>query len=431
MNARRYAVPLCAAALAAANGTAVAQAPSGYHTPPKLIKAGTNTSPIAGAGIVVVQVFVNPDGTFKVTKIIKSTNHGDDAAALEIAKTSTYSAAKSGDKKVAEFYDYTLKFTAPAASTGGRNGLDAYEAEINARKCNEAKSGLTTYLGSHPDDTRAAALLGVSNVCLNEYTAAASAFNKVPSIPADYRTIAAKAYAEAATAALSDKQSAAAVNDAMKANQLSPSAATANLLGNAQIAAGDSTAAIHSFEQARSLSANDTKMDLKQRATIDANLAAAYVSSGDVDKAAALLPEIKQFDPSNTVAQSRISNYYATKADAAQKSGDYATAAGLWEKAAAAGGQYAPWMYANEAFAYMQGSKPDWKSAKAAADKAIALKPDDAQANLAEGVALAGSGRKAEAIPYLQKADASAKAAGETSVASQAEQFLKQLGAAK
>jgi tetratricopeptide (TPR) repeat protein len=203
------------------------------------------------------------------------------------------------------------------------------------------------------------------------------------------------------------------------------------LLGNAQIAAGDSAAAVRSFEQARSLATSDSKMDSKQRATIEANLAAAYVSAGDIDKAQALLPDIKQLDPSNNVAQSRISNYYAGKADAAQKSGDYATAAGLWEKAGAAGGQYAPWMYANEAFAYMQGSKPDWKSAKAAADKALALKPDDAQANLAEGVALAGSGKKAEAIQYLQKADASAKAAGETSVASQAEQFLKQLGASK
>lgn len=62
---------------------------SNSYSPPKLVKKGTNKSVVAGAGSVTVQVYVNKDGTFKVQKVIKSTNHGDDQAALEIAQTST------------------------------------------------------------------------------------------------------------------------------------------------------------------------------------------------------------------------------------------------------------------------------------------------------------------------------------------------------
>ncbi len=430
MNRSRAGLASAAATLAAFLGltcAALAQSPD-YQTPPKLIKQGTNTSPIAGPGTVVVQVYVNADGTFKVTRVIKSTNHGDDAAALEIARTSTYTPATNGKKKVAQFYDYTLKFTGGSASATAGNALDRADADLRAGKYSDAKAAASSYLASHPDDARATALLGASNYFLNDYSGAAGAFNKLSAVPPQYKTVAANAYAKAAETALAAKDGSVAVADATKAYQLAPGAPTLNLLGTAQVVAGQDAEAVHSLEQARTLASGDPKMDSKQRATIDSNLVAAYVSTGQLDKAGPLVEEIKQLDPSNTTAAFR---YYWAKADASSKAGDYGTAAAMYDKAGAVGGPYASQMYTNEAVALSQGAKPDWKAAKAAADKALAAKPDDAQANLVAGVALANDGKKAEAIPYLQKADASAKAAGNTMVASKAEAFLKQLGAGR
>jgi TonB family protein len=390
-----------ATAVLALNGLAGAQNPS-YPEPPKLIKQGTSTSLIPGPGTVVVQVYVKADGTFKVTRIIKSTNHQDDAAALEIARTSKYAPATDGKKKVAQFYDFTLKFTAGSASPSA-NGTESHGSLQEA----------------------------IADFNSGKYSESAAAFDKVSSLPPQYKLIAANAYAKAAEAAISAKDASTAVTDATKANQLSPGPATLNLLGTAQIQAGEAAAAVRSLEQARSEASSDSKIDAKQRATIDANLVAAYADSGEVDKAATLLQEIRQLDPSNSTAATRVTAYYSTKGDEAAKSGDQSTAASLYDKAGALGGPYAATMYTKEAFALMQVSKPDWKAAKSAADKALALKPDDPPANLAEGVALANDGKKAEAITYLQKADASAKASGDTSVAAKAEQFLKQLGAGK
>jgi tetratricopeptide (TPR) repeat protein len=408
MNGSDGRLALAAAMLATAAAlpcAAGAQSPV-YHEPPKLIKQGTSTAEIPGPGTVVVQVFVKADGTFKVTRIIRSTNHQDDQAALEIARTSKYAPATNGKNKVAEFYDFTLKFTAGSASASAQSGSSEAHASGSLQEAIAAFNS-------------------------GKYSESAAAFDKVSSVPPQYKLVAANAYAKAAEAAISAKDASTAVADAKKANQYSPGAATYNLLGTAQIQAGDNAGAIQSLEQARTMASSDSKIDAKQRATIDANLVAAYAEAGQIDKASALVQEIKQLDPSNTAAASRVVAYYSTKGDEAQKAGDQSTAASLFDKAAALGGPYAATMYTKESFALMQVTKPDWKAAKAAADKALAIKPDDPTANLAEGIALANDGKKADAITYLQKADASAKASGDTGVASKAEQFLKQLGAGK
>ena len=426
MNGRR----ICAGAILATLATsaqAFAQAGPAAYRPPKLIKQGTATSPVAGSGTVRLQVRVNPDGTFQVQKIVSSTNHGDDAAAIEIAKTAQYAPAIKGGKKVVAFYTYILKFVGTQAQAPPPGTVAEFSSDVRAGKYAEAKSGLTTYLGTHPDDSEANALLGVTDFFLNDYTGSAAAFNKAGTVPAQYKTVAANAYVHAAEDALSNKNASLAVTDATKANALAPGAPTLNLLGNAQIIAGDYPAAIRSLEQARSEASKEGKMDAKQRAVISANLVAAYVDAGEIDKASALLPEIKQLDPGNTAALSRVAAYYNTKAQSEQKSGNVKDAIALYEKGASLGSDGAYILYTNESFALMQGVKPDWKAAKAAADKALALKPDDAAANLAEGVALANDGKGKEAVPYLQKADASAKASGDTTVAAKAEQLLTQL----
>jgi hypothetical protein len=74
---------------------------------------------------------------------------------------------------------------------------------------------------------------------------------------------------------------------------------------------------------------------------------------------------------------------------------------------------------------------PDVDKAKAAADKGLAADANNPEANYAEGVALASQGKKADAVPFLSKADTLAKAAGETALASSAEAAIKQLTSVK
>ena len=407
---------------------------SQYYVPPKLVKQGTAQSPIAGNGTVIVQVLVNTDGSFKVQKIVRSSNHGDDQAALEMAATAKYSPATKGGRKIQAFYTYTLKFVGSSATlsdstTSGQ--LATYNAQVRAGRYADAKTGLSTYLMAHPSDTQASMLLGVADTFLEDYPGAAAAFDKAGTIPSQYRTVAARAYAGAAEKAIAGKDSANAVSDAKHANELSPGVPTLNLLGNAQLIAGDFSGAAQSFEQARAQAQSDSKVDSKQRATILANLASAYAGAGDVDKATALIPEIKQLDPANTNAETAVVATYARQASAAQKAGNIAQAAALYDKAAGFGPQYAATMYTYEAFALLGGAKPDYKAAKAAADKALAVKPDSPEANYAAGLALANSGNTKDAIPFLQKADAAAKAAGDTALATRVESDLKKINGGK
>lgn len=433
MNARLAIVG--SLALAAACGAAApAQSPTQYYTPPHLTKQGTATTPPAGNGTVVVQVLVNPDGSFKVQKIVKSTNHGDDQAAMEMANTAQYAPATKGTQKVLAFYTYTLKFvggTTSATDSSSGGTLAQYTAQVRAGKYADAKAGLATYLQAHPGDAAASALLGVADTFTDDFTGAAAAFDKAGSIPPQYKAVAVRAYAGAAEKAITVKDAAAAVAAAKRANELAPGVPTLNLMGNAQVIAGDYAGAARSFEAARSQAAGDAKITGAQKATIIGNLVNAYVNLDQPDKAAALLPEAKQYDSGNTNAEAAIVGYYATKAQAAQRAGNTVEATALYEKAAAIGAAYASLMYTNEAIAYTKATKPDWKAAKAAADKALALKPDSAEANYIAGVALANDGKGKDAIPYLQKASAAAKASGDKALADNADLALSKLNSGK
>src|ERR1700737_1157278 len=70
--------------------TAAPAQTSTYYTPPKLLKQGTSDAPVVGTGAVRGKVFVKKKGPSGTAQVMKSTNHGDDAAATQIAKTSTY-----------------------------------------------------------------------------------------------------------------------------------------------------------------------------------------------------------------------------------------------------------------------------------------------------------------------------------------------------
>ena len=86
------------------------------HVAPKLLQRGTNVTAAAGPGDVTVQVFVKKDGSFEVSKIIKSSNPADNAAALEIAKSSKYKPATNAGAPVDEYYDFTVSFNGDTAA---------------------------------------------------------------------------------------------------------------------------------------------------------------------------------------------------------------------------------------------------------------------------------------------------------------------------
>ena len=88
---------VCAVLVALALSPLAARAQySNEYVPAKLLKQGQTSHSIAGSGTVVVQVQVNADGTHKAIRVIKSSNSGDNSAALDIAQTSTYRPAHRG-----------------------------------------------------------------------------------------------------------------------------------------------------------------------------------------------------------------------------------------------------------------------------------------------------------------------------------------------
>ena len=161
--------------------------------PAKLIKEGKTSTTIAGSGKVVVQVQVNADGSHKVTKIISSTNSGDNAAATEIANSSTYRPARRGNTPITAFYDFTLRFSGRTViqSSSGSSGVSLGGASltpaasqvaalIRAGQYAQAKSKAQMELLNSPGDESLREMLGVASYDAGDFTAASAAFDKVP-----------------------------------------------------------------------------------------------------------------------------------------------------------------------------------------------------------------------------------------------------------
>ncbi len=411
-----------------------------YYTPPTLATRGTTSIANAGPGTVVVQVMVNKDGTFKVVRVVRSSNPGNNAAALAIAKSSTYKPATRGTTKESAFYDYTLRFTSSGVGAGDESGapsgatsdVDRYERMVRAGNYSGAASGLTSYLASHPGDAKAELQLGIASTFQNDPATAADAFSKAGEIPADDKSVAVKAYSSAATAAITAKDYPKAVEYAQRATTLLPNVYTYNTLGFAQLNAGSNADAAATLEKARALGARDSSVKAKDRAQIDSNLAAAYVASGQVDKAKSVAAEAATLDPSQASASNVVGNYYVKQAQTAVDAGQTDQGAALYDQAAAAIPAQAADLYARAAFAYLSvKSKPDNDKAIAQAQKAVAVSPDNAAANFAMGVALANQGKSKDALVALNKADASAKTGSDTKLTASIENAIKQLGSPK
>jgi tetratricopeptide (TPR) repeat protein len=374
-----------------------------YYEPPRMVKQGKSTSAIAGDGKVVVQVLVNADGTFKVQKILKSTNHADDAAALEIAKTSTYAAASRGSKKLLAFYDYTLNFKGGGANsaddqTAGDLGRD--ERELRAGNYSGAQTALKTYVTAHPDDQRAQLDLGIADTYLSDYQDGIGAFDKAGTVPTVDAPIAAKAYTEHAIALLNAKDVAGGLAAAKTAAGLNPSFGSDDTLGVAELENGDAAASVADLEKAHAVAKSDASVPAASRVTNP--------------KASALVGQV-------------MASYYGGKAQDASKAAKLADAAALYLQAADADPAHAGLYFDSAAFAFLKMMPADDKKAKDAADKALAANPNDPSANYAEGIALADQGKKDDATAALAKADSLAKAAGNTDLAAAIEKAQKQL----
>lgn len=418
---------------AAAPHSAPAQPAPSVYKPPSLATAGKATTPITGPGKVLVQVLVHTNGTFQVIKVIKSTNHGDDAAALEVARTSKYRPAIRGAKAVEGFYDYELNFTssgnvASGPPVSGNKSVDAAERMLRANQFSQASSALTAFVATHPTDVRAQVDLGVAEELSGNPTEAVAAFDRGGNVPQIYRAVAGKAYADYATVEIKAKDLQLALPAAKKAVSFSPTYANYDILAFAEYSGGDYPGSVNDFEKARSLAASGNAPG-HDRVQIDISLITAYLSADNVDQAKAIADEAGQLDPGEAQhAQTTIANYDIKRAQTEAAAGRTDAAATILEKSADTLPKESATLWSWAAIMYLKAKPtPEAGKAKADADKALAIDPNSALANYAVGVALANQGNRKDALVYLNKADAAAKSSGDTETATQAESAINTL----
>ena len=412
-------------------------------TPAKLIKQGTTSTDIAGSGLVIVQVQVNADGTHKAIKVIKTTNSGDNSAALDIAQNSTYRPAHRGTTPVTAFYDFTLRFNGKSVASsqsrsggGGSAGLSpaatAVANLIRAKNYDQAKAKAQAGLLSAPDDQSLRQMLGIAAFDSGDVTMAAQAFDKVPTIGKQFQPAAAASFA-AASVSVADQNATEALGYAQKAVALNPDANSRFALGTAQLANKQYTDAIATLKSVHDTAMNDPKLSKAAKVNIDARLMSAYLATGDSKNAQTIANEIKQLDPSSTLPGRVLGNTYLKMGVDAGTAQKYDDALKYYDMAAAQGDpEVAVTADTEAAFLITKTPKPDFKKMQAYADKAIAIKPDDPQANFAEGIAYAGQwtqshddSQKKKALDALNHADSLAKAAGNEALALSIETFIK------
>jgi TonB family protein len=438
---------LRAAATAVLVASATVPAAAQYaneFVPAKLVKQGTTTKTIAGSGTVVVQVQVNANGSHKAIKVIHSTNPADNGAALDIAQNSTYRPAHRGTTPITAFYDFTLKFNGksvsnnqPSSQTGGASQISPaaqkVAALIQAKQYAEAKSTAQSELASAPTDNSLRQMLGIAAYDDNDFATAAAAFNQVPAVGKQFVPIAASSLAAAAVQSAQQNPQQA-MQYAQKAMTLDPSSNSKFALGVAQLANNQNADALATLKAVHDAAMSNASMSTTTKVNIDSELLRAYVANNDTQGAQTVAAEIKQLDPNSNAAARVLGSNLLNAGVAAAKAKDSATALKDFDQAAGMGDpDVSVVAYTQAAFTIAQESKPDYKQMQAYADKALALKPDDPQANFAEGISLTGQwasshddGTKTKALAALNKADASAKAAGNEALSLQIQSFIKQ-----
>ncbi|MBV9233567.1 MAG: TonB family protein [Candidatus Eremiobacteraeota bacterium] len=346
--------------------------------PAKLLHQGITTHSIAGSGTVTVQVQVNADGSHKAIKVISSTNSGDNAAAMEIAQNSSYRPAHRGSTPITSFYDFKLRFNGRSVVNNPPEGEQGGARATTASR-NQAE------------------------------TLAVQAVKVAEQDPAQALTLAQRAMA------------------------LNPSSDSKYALGVAQAANKQYSEAITTLKEVHSAVFADPKSPTTAKITVDSWLMVSYIRTNDTQDAQALAAEIKRLDPNSRVVGQILGNAMIVKARDAVTARNYDEAFKDFEQAASSGDpDVAVTAYTEAAFLIGRMDKPDYKRMQSYADKALALKPNDALANFSEGVALTGEwasshddATKKKAQEALDKADQQAKAAGNESLSLQVESFAK------
>jgi TonB family protein len=444
MNAR---LSIVALAVAAVLGFVPFPAQAQYaneFTPARLVRQGTTTHAIAGSGTVVVQVQVNPDGSHKAIKVLRSTNSGDNAAAMDIAQSSSYRPAHRGTTPVVSFYDFTLKFNGksvaatPSESSGmpSAGNLSPAAASvaslIRQGQYQQAVSKAQGALLSSPGDDSLRQMLGIAAFDAGDFTTAAGAFDKVGTIGSQFRPIAARSFAAAAVRDVQNNP-AQSLTYAQKAMALDSGPNSRFALGVAQLANNDPTGALASLKAAHDAAMSDSKIPVSSKVNIDSELMQAYLANHDTADAQAIAAQIKQLDPNSTAGSQAMAANLIKAGNAAVDAKDTTTALNDFDQAAAAGDpKLAVTANTLAAFAIARSAKPDYKRMQAYAEKALATDPNDAAANFAEGIALTGQwssshddATKKRAAAALDKADQQAKADGNEAMALQIETFVK------
>jgi len=444
MKARfRFAAP--AAALVALIPLAAPAQYANEFTPAKLLQQGKTTHDIAGSGTVVVQVQVNPDGSHKVVKVLRSTNSGDNAAAMDIAQSSSYRPAHRGATPVVSFYDFTLKFNGKAVvntpteggggvpSSGGVSAAATQVAGlIRQRQYSAAVSKAQSELMNSPGDESLRQMLGIAEFDNGNVTGAAAAFDKVQNIGTQFKPIAAASFARAAvsTASSNPTQALAYANKAMA---IKPDGNSRFALGVAQLANNQNAEALASLKAAHDVEISDRSLATSSKVNLDQELMRAYIANNDSAGAQQIAAEIKRLDPNSSAGSQAMGDSLLRSGVAAFNNKDYTAALADFDKAAASGSPDVAFQ-ANvlAAKAIGNSAKPDYKQMQAYAEKALAIKPNDANANFAEGIALTGQwfgnhndNTKKTASAALAKADQEAKDAGDEGLALQIESFVK------
>jgi len=425
---------LIASAVLAAFPLAAFAQTSSVYTPPKLIKQGTASAAVAGPGAVTVQVFVKKDGTFKVNRVIKSTNVADNAVALEIAKTATYKPALRDGVPVDGFYDYILNLGGavslekPATASGPT--AQAY-ALIRDGKYADAKATLTAYLQGHPGDPQASTLLGVANAFAGNDDEAAEAFDSVPTIPDQYHTLAVQAYTKHTSNLLDAQKYSDALASAGHVVALSPDSPNGYFFrGLANANQSQYATALPDLQKALEL-LKGMKPDDKTLANFEYWIAISQLNTGAYEAAAVTSKDVTRLDPLRgpSLAQDAFV-VVSNAAIALVNAGKPAESVAQFEQGASIFPASAANFYGQAAFVLLGEKPPDFKKVKVEADKALALDPTNGRALFANAYVANNAGDQKGAIADINKAKASPLYGTDASFAKQVDDTSKKLNAA-
>ena len=397
------------------------------YTPPRLVSRANSVVEPAGSGHVLVQVQINADGTFKVVRVIRSDNPGDNAAALDIAAHSTYAPAVRNGQRVKSLFDFQVVFGAQSVSgVGGQIASMLHQNDFNG-----AKAAATQALAQSPDNKLVLAQLGVADAFLHDIPGAVEAFDKAGTIPDLYQSVAMQAYSLNAVA-IAPSQPQVALTQAQRAVDLHGDYGAYYALGVAQYANKNNAQALAALQKAQSMAQSASPpADKRTMANIDEEMLAVAQAMGDTATVQKISADMSKMDPA--YAGKLMAYTIDLQATAAQNRHDFNSAISLYEKAAAADPQWAAGTeYTKAAIVLATEPIPNYQAARVEAEKAIAAAPNYAIAFFIAAVATGqyavaegNASQLQDSTDYANKAAALADAAGDTKLAASARFFAK------